>query len=310
VSVCLRACVWLVGVQATSKLQPRYQVDGLGPNQPALVFDGVQTFLQSSAASLPAEATIIAVFRDDGSTGGNSGYVCCSGIVYYGGSDYGVSTIPATGGVDDDDGHAEAGTPEVVKADYNGSPTQGTLNVRGRVVSGTVVYNGGAVDLYAQGCYQNRADLSLLPGSGVMVGTRNNQYGRCVSFCVRTYTGWVVQGGSVVKSVYVDVCMCEAVSLPLCPIVPLWPRVTPRLPSHGHRYFKGAIGEVIVYPRALNSSELSTIQGYLEAAWPAMAPKHCASPPTPAYQLSQMYAVTRYTQAIQSRGTLVRVVVV
>ena len=69
------------------------------------------------------------------------------------------------------------------------------------------------------------------------------------------------------------------------------------------RYFRGVIGEVLVYPRALNSSEIAVTQAYLAANWPIVPKKQCASS-AQGFQLSQMYAVTRFTQAVQSRGTL------
>ena len=79
-----------------------------------------------------------------------------------------------------------------------------------------------------------------------------------------------------------------------------------------NRYFKGIVGEVITFDRALNASELALMQAYLKASWPSTPPKNsCASqPPKPppdsdGWQVSYMYALTRYVQAIQSRGTWV-----
>ncbi len=127
--VCVRVCVCVrVRVRPrTSRcggsLQPMYLVDGLGPGQPGVAFNGNGTFLSAAAAALPADATIIAVFRDDGSTGGAR--ACCSGVVFYGGSDRGVSTAPVSDLVDDDDGASQAGTPIVALLDSAGEASAG-----------------------------------------------------------------------------------------------------------------------------------------------------------------------------------------
>jgi len=72
------------------------------------------------------------------------------------------------------------------------------------------------------------------------------------------------------------------------------------------RYFKGDVGEVIVYPRALNASEAAAVRAYLAAQWPQVPAHRCVPSrrSDKGFELSQMYAVTRYTQAIQSRNTL------
>ena len=43
------------------------------------------------------------------------------------------------------------------------------------------------------------------------------------------------------------------------------------------RYFRGALGEVIVFPWALNASELALVHAYLYAAWPLLVPKKACS---------------------------------
>ena len=72
------------------------------------------------------------------------------------------------------------------------------------------------------------------------------------------------------------------------------------------RYFKGHIGEIITYPRALNLSEVAIIKEYLAHQWPASQQNvlECADDVELGFNTSQMYAVTRYTQAIQSRNTI------
>lgn len=45
------------------------------------------------------------------------------------------------------------------------------------------------------------------------------------------------------------------------------------------RFFRGAIGEVVVFPRALSPAELTTMNAYFAAAWPMMPPKApCTKP--------------------------------
>jgi len=44
------------------------------------------------------------------------------------------------------------------------------------------------------------------------------------------------------------------------------------------RHFRGAIGEVVVFPRALNASEISEMHAYFFATWPALVPKHSCTP--------------------------------
>lgn len=71
------------------------------------------------------------------------------------------------------------------------------------------------------------------------------------------------------------------------------------------RYFLGDIGEILVYPRALSATEVAETEAYLAAAWPAVTlktPSKCRKPAGEGLTVSSMYAVTRYTQAVQSRG--------
>jgi hypothetical protein len=117
--------------QATQALQPLFIVDAFGPGAPGLRFDGSSTYLvNNSMAPLPAAAqTHFAVFRDTGSTGGSPGYVCCSGIVFVGGSSgAGLSTVPPAGGsADDDDGGGDGGKPVVAMLDFRGSSLMGNM---------------------------------------------------------------------------------------------------------------------------------------------------------------------------------------
>ena len=112
-------------------MQPLLVADAFGPSAPGIRFDGSTTYLvNESIATLAAAAqTVFAVFRDTGSTGGNPGYVCCSGVVFLGGgSGAGLSTIPpANGPPTDDDGQGSGPSPVVAMLDYAGSSLTGTM---------------------------------------------------------------------------------------------------------------------------------------------------------------------------------------
>jgi hypothetical protein len=232
--------------QATAALQPHFVTDALGPGLPGVKFDGISSFLSNSKLNV-TDSTIMAVFRDDGSSGGSNGSPCCSGIVFLQGSFRGLSTVPAGGQADDDDNHAAAGAPIVTMLDWAGSNTLGTLNVRGRIVTAAAEYSSSGSSLYVDGCLQATSSAMSAASSGIQVGTRNNELGR---------------------------------------------------------FFLGVIGEIVIFPRVLNTSERSAMHAYFQDAWPTMPIKKNCGTADSGFQLSQMYAITRYTQAIQSRGVL------
>jgi hypothetical protein len=71
------------------------------------------------------------------------------------------------------------------------------------------------------------------------------------------------------------------------------------------RFFKGVVGEVIVFPRALNASELEAMHAYLLGAWPVPPLKACSpSNKKLSAAIAEKYALTRYVQAVQSRNTI------
>lgn len=73
------------------------------------------------------------------------------------------------------------------------------------------------------------------------------------------------------------------------------------------RYFKGDVGEIIVYPRTLTAIEHASVRAYIAGQWPeTTAVAQCAGGGNPdaGFKTSQMYAITRYTQAVQSRNTM------
>ena len=61
-------------------------------------------------------------------------------------------------------------------------------------------------------------------------------------------------------------------------------------PCRYGRYFRGAVAEVLVYPRALNASELAATQAYFAAAHPAMPAPACVPPPGDGFCVGSMCA--------------------
>lgn len=66
------------------------------------------------------------------------------------------------------------------------------------------------------------------------------------------------------------------------------------------RFFMGDLSEVLVYPRALNSSERQAVEAYLLAKW-TTSTHSCKQPHDPCAILGQQQVITRYVQTIQSR---------
>ena len=236
--------------QPTPALRPVYLADAFGAGAAGVAFDGASTFLEGpTALDAGRGATIFAVARDDGSSGGTS--ACCSGIVYFKGSCAGISTVPAEAGADDDgSGAAAPGTPMVAMLDWAGSNTLGHTNLRGRPAVLTTVYSGagGRSTLYVDACAEASTAQAVGASTEVQIGTRNDELGR---------------------------------------------------------FFKGVVGEVVVFPYALNASELAAMHDYLLGAWPVPALKACSpSNKKLSMAVEQKYALTRYVQAVQSRNTL------
>lgn len=237
--------------QAAAAAQPLYRTDAFGAGVAGVAFDGAATFLEgASALDARGGATIFAVARDDGSSGGTGGN-CCSGIVYYKSSCVGISTVPASGGSDDDgSGSAAPGAPIVPMLDWAGSDTLGHTNVRGRPVVIATVYGGAGArsTLYVDGCAEATTNVAPGASTAVQIGTRNDEM---------------------------------------------------------ERFFRGVIGEVVVFPRALNASDLAAMNAYLLAAWPVVPPLLACSASNKklSAEVTDKYYMTRYVQAVQSRGT-------
>lgn len=177
-------------VQANTSQRPIFLVDGFHDGLPGVRFFQEQlTFLSSSSFSLPTSdgATIIAVLKDQGSNGGTANpksIGCCSGVVSFLQSFFGISTFPAPSIVvatdDDSMGHSDDPLPNghgiSVLGDFSGSNLASTegINAAGRTVVAAVVYSAGTATLYIDGCVQANAPLpgNIPPSVGLFVGTR------------------------------------------------------------------------------------------------------------------------------------------
>ncbi len=208
-----------VFTQGDARAQPAFLIDGLGAGQPGVRFDGAGTFLEAGTPDAGAEATMLAVIKDEGSTSD-----CCSGALFFNGTFHGISTLVAHAAADDDDAGGGGAPAIVTTLDFPGSAAYGHSNIRGRLVVAAAVYSatGPSFSMVDQ-CAQGSAALGAVPssGPGALLGRR-------------------------------------AFDVP--------------------RFFKGQLGEVVVFPRALNASELAAMRAYFAAAWPALAPKRTCAP--------------------------------
>jgi hypothetical protein len=236
--------------QAAAPNQPLFLSDGLGAGVPAVLFDGSTSFLENGdLATHRGDYSVVAVFRDDGSSGG-SGAPCCSGVVFLRGSFNGISTVPAEANVDDDGQNAE-GDPIVAFLDGPGTDFAGHSNIRGRAVVVHASYQQAGAALYVDDCLQVQAPHSGAPSAGgVQIGARNEQDGLS-------------------------------------------------------RFFRGALAEAVVFDHALTPNETAAMAAYFRAAYPSVQPQaKCSATSAGGFELSRAYALTRYVQAIQSRGTI------
>lgn len=253
--------------QANAALQPHFVSDAFGPGAGGVRFDGISSFLSNSESTLPTEeSTMFVVLKDGGSTGNG----CCSGALFFSGGFVGVSTSsPQTGGVFSDD-LPESGAPVVAMIDFPGS------NVR-----------RGEGSFLLISCSTSR-----LPSQ-----TRGNENIRG-SPIIATAVYGPANGTLRIDGCY-SASTSSAVGAPSKGVM-----VGTRN-NELERYFLGDIGEIIVYPRVLSADEIAETEAYLAAAWPAVDLKTnatCRQPPDGGITISAMYAVTRYTQAVQSRG--------
>ena len=233
--------------QASAALRPTFLADAFGAGVPGVLFDGATTFLENSdLATSRSDFSVYAVFRDDGSSGGNT--PCCSGVVFLRESFNGIATVPSSSSADDDDGGA-GGAAVVAFLDGPGEDNEGHTNVRGRFVVAQAIYQADSAALYVNDCLQVTSGIGgSRSAGGVMIGTRNDELGR---------------------------------------------------------FFKGTLAEVVVFDHALSAGEVAAMRAYFAAAYPSLPPqKRCVQPPSGGFQLSRVFALTRYVQAVQSRGTI------
>jgi hypothetical protein len=147
--------------QATTALQPVFSATGADGN-PAVVFDGVTTFLSNAVMALPSRSTIFAVFRDRGTTN-----LCCTGVFFSVGGCNGLGTK-----ADPSNDDADA---SVLMIDWSGSPDSGTDDIRGRLVVASVLYNSTGAYSFADTCSESQDAVVGAAGTGYMVGSRNNE---------------------------------------------------------------------------------------------------------------------------------------
>jgi hypothetical protein len=249
--------------QANASARPVLITGAFGaPQLPGLRFSQQRLqYLANATLTLPANATVVAVFKDQGSNGGAANpksMGCCSGVVSFMGSFFGVSTLPgpAAAAVDDDglgasDDPLPNGRGISVLGDFSGSNLASgpAVNAAGRTVVAAVVYEGGTATLYVDGCRQGSAPLPArstgAPSAGLFVGTRGaDEY---------------------------------------------------------QRYFEGLLGEVLLYSRALAPEEVRNATAFFAAAGYALPNATRCLPSSDGFRVSQTYAMSRYMNAAQSR---------
>jgi hypothetical protein len=176
--------------QANASQCPTLLTGGFGSQLPGIHFAQRRlTHLYNASWSLPpGDATLVSVFKDMGSDGGTANpksVGCCSGILSFLGSFFGLSTLPSTAaaGADDDglgasDDPLPNGRGISVLGDFSGSNLVSgpRINAAGRTVVATVVYARGVATLYVDGCEQGSAPLREsglgAPSVGLFAGTR------------------------------------------------------------------------------------------------------------------------------------------
>lgn len=143
--------------QAAAGAQPRFAAHGAAAGRPAVVFDGMATFLANAALPLPAASTIFAVFRDGGTSN-----VCCTGVFFSAGGCNGLGTRTAAVGANPN--------ASVLMIDWSGSPDSGVDDIAGRQVVASVVYNASGAFSAADACPQSAEPPVGAAGLAYMVG--------------------------------------------------------------------------------------------------------------------------------------------
>eukprot|EP00047_Mylnosiga_fluctuans_P009520 m.263358 g.263358 ORF g.263358 m.263358 type:complete len:1042 (+) comp26666_c0_seq1:28-3153(+) len=153
-------------VQASPVRQPIYFRSGALGGQPTVHFDGQATALFNSNASVQAEKTIIAVFRDTGSKS-----VCCNPVIYFPHANCnGLDTANLAGANDDD---AVGGPPIAIMADACGAGDHGDQNINNRTVIAVVTFSAANTTAYVNGCEQVVVGATGAAGTGFEIGGRD-----------------------------------------------------------------------------------------------------------------------------------------
>jgi len=157
--------------QGDPAAQPVLRANGTGAGAPAVLFDGAKTFLLNAAApGTPAQLTVVARFRDDGSPS-----ACCSGIFVTNGTCLNVPDTNLSTGCAGLSTKPLGGDRARLIIDYAGSTDGGMSDVGGLLITGAVVYNATGAFSFADGCAQSAAAAGLSrPGLGYFVGARGD----------------------------------------------------------------------------------------------------------------------------------------
>lgn len=173
--------------QANVALQPLFFTNGTGTGAPGVLFDGQGTFLANAASpSTPAHLTVLARFRDDGSTS-----TCCTGVFVTNGTCLAVPDSNLSTGCAGLSTKPLGGGDTRVVIDWAGSTDLGLSNVGGDLVTGSVVYNGSGGFSWVDGCAQSVMGGGVSrPGEGYMVGSRGAFLDRYLKGLVSAVLVW------------------------------------------------------------------------------------------------------------------------
>ncbi len=140
--------------QSSSESQPIYRSASFN-GLPSVVFDGINDFLQG-ILSLPEEKTILAAFKDTGSSTN-----CCSGMFFTNG-DNGLETVNVSGQVH-------------LMIDWAGSSDYGVSIVTNQITVASVTYNETTATLYHFSCVDSQVGQSVgATSASYMVGSRGD----------------------------------------------------------------------------------------------------------------------------------------
>lgn len=163
-------------LQDSSALQPTYTSSGWPGGLPAVRFSGAQYMSDDGGLVVPAEATLFAAVRDNGST---TSY--CSGVVFVRGSERSVCTKATTAGPRpaDDDPPAEGSHIIATALDWSGSPADpGHRDLRNKPAVLVATYSTDGTQADVNGCSELTDAAHSDDGKGYYIGSRNAEMGR------------------------------------------------------------------------------------------------------------------------------------